>query len=54
MFITLLSARPNAMPNNYKRNGRGLLVSNTFGFGLMDAGRMVELAKGNLHHLNKP
>ncbi len=46
MYITVFSARPKAIPsNNYVRNGRNLLVSSRYGFGLMDAGRMVELAK---------
>ena len=44
MFLTVLSSRPKAMPNDYTRNDRGLLVSNLYGFGLKDAGRMVELA----------
>ena len=47
MFITVLSARPKAIKSNqYIANKRGFLVSNLYGFGLMDAGRMVDLAKG--------
>jgi subtilisin family serine protease len=46
MFITILSSRPKAIKsNNYLVNKRGFLVSSRYGFGLMDAGRMVELAK---------
>lgn len=46
MFITVLTSRPKAIKsNNYIANKRGFLVSSTYGFGLMDAGRMVELAK---------
>lgn len=45
MFIIVLSSRPIAISTNYTRNNRGLIVSNTYGFGLMDAGRMVQLAK---------
>ena len=46
MYITVFSARPKAIhSNNYVKNGRQLLVSSRYGFGLMDAGRMVELAR---------
>ncbi|RNA11015.1 pro convertase subtilisin kexin type 5 isoform X4 [Brachionus plicatilis] len=46
MFITALTSRPKAIKsNNYIENKRGLLVSSRYGFGLMDAGRMVEVAK---------
>ena len=46
MFITILTSRPKAIKsNNYIQNKRGLLVSSRYGFGLMDAGRMVEVAK---------
>lgn len=46
MFITVLSSRAQAIKsNNYIVNKRGFLVSPRYGFGLMNAGRMVELAK---------
>jgi hypothetical protein len=46
MYLTVLSSRPKAIKsNNYIMNKRGLLVSSRYGFGLMDAGKMVELAK---------
>ncbi|CAF0745562.1 unnamed protein product [Brachionus calyciflorus] len=46
MFITVLTSRAKAIvSNNYIQNKRGLLVSSRYGFGLMDAGRMVEVAK---------
>jgi hypothetical protein len=46
MFIVVLSSRPKAIKsNNYIPNRRGFLVSSRYGFGLMDAGRMTELAK---------
>ncbi len=45
MFIIVLSSRPKAIKsNNYITNKRGLMVSSRYGFGLMDAGRLVELA----------
>ena len=46
MFLIVLTSRPKAISsNNYIQNKRGFLVSNRYGFGLMDAGRMVEMAK---------
>jgi len=46
MYLTVLSSRPKAIKsNNYIMNKRGLLVSSRYGFGLMDAGKMVEIAK---------
>ncbi len=46
MFVTILSSRPKAIKsNNYIINKRGFLVSSRYGFGLMNAGRMVALAK---------
>ena len=46
MFIVVLSSRPKAIKsNNYIANKRGFLVSSRYGFGLMDAGRMTELAR---------
>ena len=46
MYIVVLSSRPKAIKsNNYMENKRGLLVSSRYGFGLMDARRMVELAR---------
>jgi subtilisin family serine protease len=46
MFIIVLSSRPKAIKsNNYITNKRGFLVSSRYGFGLMNAGRMTELAK---------
>jgi hypothetical protein len=46
MYLVVLSSRPKAIKsNNYIQNKRGLLVSSRYGFGLMDAGRMTEMAK---------
>jgi subtilisin family serine protease len=46
MFLTVLTSRPQAIKsNNYIVNKRGFAVSSRYGFGLMDAGRMVELGK---------
>jgi proprotein convertase subtilisin/kexin type 5 len=46
MYLIVLTSRPKAISsNNYFANKRGFLVSNRYGFGLMDAGRMTELAK---------
>lgn len=46
MFITVLTSRPDAIrSNNYLINKRGFKVSSRYGFGLMNAGRMVEVAK---------
>jgi hypothetical protein len=45
MYLTVLTSRPKAIKsNNYIMNKRGFLVSPRYGFGLMDAGRMVEAA----------
>ena len=45
MYLIVLTSRPKAIKsNNYQVNKRGLLVSTSYGFGLMNAGRMVELA----------
>lgn len=46
MYIIVLTSRPKAIPsNNYFTNKAGFLVSSRYGFGLMDAGRMVEMAR---------
>lgn len=46
MFLIVLTSRPKAIKsNNFIQNKQGFLVSNAYGFGLMDAGRMVELAR---------
>lgn len=46
MYVTVLTSRADAIPsNNYVVNSRGFKVSPRYGFGLMDAGRMVEVAK---------
>lgn len=46
MFIIVLTSRPKVIrSNNYFQNKAGFLVSSRYGFGLMDAGRMVEVAK---------
>lgn len=46
MYLVVVTSRPHAIKsNNYFVNKRGFLVSSRYGFGLMDAGRMVELAK---------
>jgi hypothetical protein len=46
MFIVVLSSRSSAFPSeNFLTNDRGLLVSSKYGFGLMDAGRIVELSQ---------
>jgi len=46
MYLIVLTSRPKAIKsNNFIVNKRGFLVSSRYGFGLMDAGRMVELAK---------
>lgn len=46
MYLIVLSSRPKAIKsNNFIINKRGFMVSSRYGFGLMDAGRMVELAK---------
>ena len=45
MFITILASNTKGLKdNNLIRNNVGLTVSNYFGFGLMNAGRMVEFA----------
>lgn len=46
MYLTVLSSRAKSIKtNNFIMNKRGFLVSSRYGFGLMNAGRMVELAK---------
>jgi subtilisin family serine protease len=47
MFLTILSSRPHAIKSNNKfiTNKMGFNVSNRYGFGLMDSGRMSEMAK---------
>jgi hypothetical protein len=46
MYLVVLTSRPKAIKsNNYIVNKRGFLVSSRYGFGLMDAGRMVDMAK---------
>jgi subtilisin family serine protease len=46
MFLTVLTSRPLAIKSNYFFiNKRGFAVSSRYGFGLMDAGRLVELAR---------
>ena len=46
MYLTVITSRPKAIKsNNFITNKRGFQVSSRYGFGLMDAGRMVELAK---------
>jgi len=46
MYIIVLTSRAKVIKSNeYFENGAGFLVSSTYGFGLMDAGRMVEVAK---------
>ena len=42
MYITVFSARPGAIQSE-------LLVSNVYGYGLMDAGRMVGMARSWLN-----
>lgn len=44
MFIVALSARPNDKSKDFFKNAAGFYVSNRYGFGLMDAGRMVDMA----------
>jgi hypothetical protein len=47
MYLIVLTSRADAIKSNkYLVNKRGLKVSPSFGFGLMDAGRMAYLAKG--------
>ena len=47
MYLIVLTARPDIYRSiGFFQNKRGLLVSSRYGFGLMDAGRMVELARG--------
>ena len=46
MFLTVITSRAQAIRSNqFIVNKRGFAVSSRYGFGLMDAGRMVELAK---------
>ena len=46
MYLIVLSSNAKSIKsNNYIMNKRGLLVSSRYGFGLMNAGRMVELAR---------
>jgi hypothetical protein len=46
MFLIVLSSNAKSIKsNNYIINKRGLLVSSRYGFGLMNAGKMVEMAK---------
>lgn len=46
MFLVVLTSRARIIKsNNYFQNKAGFLVSSSYGFGLMDAGRMVEVAK---------
>jgi len=46
MFLIVLTSRPKVISSNiYFENKRGFLASSRYGFDLMDAGRMVELAK---------
>lgn len=46
MFMIVLTSRPHAIKSNeYFENKAGFLVSSRYGFGLMDAGRMVEVAR---------
>jgi subtilisin family serine protease len=46
MYLTVLTSRPKAIKSNrWVANKRGFLVSTTYGFGLMDAGKMVSMAK---------
>jgi hypothetical protein len=55
MYLIVLTSRPNFVySNNYIENKRELLVSTRYGFGLMDAGRMVEQAQAwtNVPRLN--
>lgn len=48
--LVVHSARIPSSGSNWFRNGAGLHVSHSFGFGLMDCGRMVELAQ-NWHNV---
>lgn len=44
--VVVLTARPaNLHARDWKTNGIGRNVSHSFGYGLMDADRMVEVAK---------
>jgi hypothetical protein len=55
MYLIVLTSRPKSIDsNNYIVNKRGLVVSTRYGFGLMDAGRMVEQAQAwtNVPKLN--
>ena len=46
MFLVVLSSQAKSIKsNNYIVNKRGLKVSSRYGFGLMNAGRMVEMAR---------
>jgi subtilisin-like proprotein convertase family protein len=46
LFVVVLSSDAKSIKsNNYIVNKRGLLVSSRYGFGLMNAGKMVELAR---------
>jgi hypothetical protein len=46
MYAIVVTSRPDAIrSNNYVVNKRGFKVSPRYGFGLMNAGRMVEVAK---------
>ena len=50
MYITVFSARPGAIQSEtFFPNGRDLLVSNVYGYDLMDAGRMVGMARSWLN-----
>jgi hypothetical protein len=46
IFLIVLTSRPKAInTDTFFVNKRGFLVSSLYGFGLMDAGRMAEMAK---------
>lgn len=46
MYVIAVTSRPDAIrSNNYVVNKRGFKVSPRYGFGLMNAGRMTEVAK---------
>ncbi len=46
MFLVVLSSEAKSIKsNNYIVNKRGLKVSSRYGFGLMNSGRMVEMAR---------
>ncbi|XP_055333542.1 uncharacterized protein LOC129585051 [Paramacrobiotus metropolitanus] len=44
-YLTMLSARPEPLVDDWVINGVGRKVSTKFGYGLMDADRMVQLAE---------